>query len=120
MTTRTSTARRTIGVAVAGDGAGFAVVPEALATHATSVDHVAQTVDQGREAGEHVRMGRMAYGLLCQMIPTLIDPLQEAAVTAARDSADSLRSTAAELRTTAQRYEESETGAGDLFGGFPR
>jgi hypothetical protein len=101
-----------------GNSGGFSVQTEALTTHATSVDRVAASVEQARQAGEHVRMGNMAYGLLCQIIPLLLEPLQSAAVDAAKDSADTLRSAAAELRSTASRYDHGEQSAGDLFGGF--
>jgi hypothetical protein len=82
------------------------------------VDRIAQSVDQARQAGEQVRMGHLAYGLLCQVIPLLIDPLQQAAIVAARESAESLRSAASELRSTARRYEQEEENAGNLFHGF--
>jgi len=101
-----------------GGSAGFSVEVEALKTHASNVDFIAGSVDQAKQAGEHVRMGHMAYGFLCQIIPLLLEPLQRAAVDAANDTADALRSAATELRSTASRYEHGEQSAGDLFGGF--
>src|SRR5262245_44404188 len=105
MTTTATTPAIGAVVPPGGNSSGFSVQTEALTAHATSVDQVASAVEQARQAGEHVRMGHMAYGLLCQIIPLLLDPLQRAAIDAARDSADSLRSAAGELRATAARYD---------------
>ena len=94
---------------------GFHVSPEQLVRHADSVEKSADPVEQAADAGEHVRLGAGAYGLLCSPLPGWIDPVQQTAVTAGRDQAFSLRSAADLLRDTAYRYNTSDTSADELF-----
>jgi hypothetical protein len=104
-----------VAVDAAAGGAGFNVLPDALAGHAGSVTTAGLAVDTAAAAGEQVRLGSQAYGLLCQVIPTLLEPIQQATVAAARDSGSSLRSAADQLRDTAQRYLAAEESVGEQF-----
>lgn len=94
---------------------GFEVEAQTLRAHAGGVDHVTDMVEQGRSAASSVDLGRDAYGRLCQFIPSLLDPVQDSAISALTEAATTLRQTAADLRTTARRYEASDQQAADLF-----
>ena len=89
-------------------GTGFHVVPDALTTHAGSVEKAADAIDQAAAAGEHVRLGSGAYGLLLMQIPMLLDPVQEQVVQAAHDSSFALRSAADLLKDLAIRYQNTD------------
>lgn len=100
---------------------GFEVQADAVTRHATTVDEVAAQVVQGRSAAASVQLGRDAYGFLCQAIPSLLDPLQSATVSALQEAADSLQRSADDLRTTARAYTDAdERTAGDFRGGSRR
>jgi uncharacterized protein YukE len=96
-------------------GAGFHVVPDALTKHAGSVEKVADAIDQAGAAGEHVRLGYGAYGVLMIQVPMLLDPVQEQVVQAARDSAFALRSAADLLKDLAIRYQSSDQSSDQLL-----
>jgi hypothetical protein len=78
---------------------------------------VTVALEQSRSAATAVHLGRGAYGRLCQLIPSLLDPVQEGAVSALREAADALQQTADDLRATARRYEVSDQHAAGLFDG---
>lgn len=94
---------------------GFEVQAAALTTHADTVDDVATQVAQGRSAGASVRLGRNAYGVLCQIIPALLDPIQEQTIAAMRTAADSLQSVADDLRVVARAYPSSDHETAQSF-----
>jgi excreted virulence factor EspC (type VII ESX diderm) len=96
---------------------GFQVQAEAIIAHAGTVDDVAAEVAQGRSAASTVRMGRDAYGILCQLIPTLLDPIQEQVVAAMQEAADSLQRAADDLRATARDYTGSDDRTANVFRG---
>ena len=99
---------------MAGDG--FDVTASALSGHAGSVDQVSDAIDQARSAGAQVELGREAYGQLCQFVPTLIDPLQQAGVAALAAAVDALRESADALRTAAGSYGRVDDVAAQNFG----
>jgi hypothetical protein len=96
---------------------GFEVQATALITHATTVDQVADLVGEGRSAAAAVGLGRDAYGVLCQLIPALLDSLHEATITALQDAADSLQRSADDLRATARDYTGSDQRTAQVFRG---
>jgi hypothetical protein len=99
--------------------AGFQVQADAIIAHAATVDEVATLVAEGRSAASAVGIGRDAYGMLCRLIPSLLDPLQESTVNALQELADSLQSSADELRSTARDYTGSDQRTADDFRGGP-
>ncbi|WP_196255639.1 type VII secretion target [Micromonospora sp. WMMC415] len=101
-------------VAVAGDQR-FEVDSLELHTHAGAVDGVADVVDQCRRAAASVHLGRDAYGRLCQLIPSLLHPVQEAAVDALNEATGALQGTADDLRSVAGRYDSDDRGVARLF-----
>lgn len=94
---------------------GFAVSREALASHARAVDAVADDVDLARRAGDQVRLGREAYGRLCQMLPAVLEPVQQTAIDTLREVGDSLRACADGLRAAGQRYDATDLDVGRRF-----
>jgi len=101
-----------------GEHDGFRVNPDALNAHANGVEATATVVDRAGSAGEHVRLGASAYGLLCQSVPSLIGPIQQTAVTALRASASALRSSADLLRETAGLYQICDESTAELLDGL--
>jgi methyl-accepting chemotaxis protein len=96
---------------------GFQVQAEAITRHATTVDGVADQVAEGRAAASAVNLGRDAYGILCSLIPALLEPVQESVIEALRGSADALQSAADDLRATARDYTGSDKRTADQFRG---
>jgi uncharacterized protein YukE len=101
---------------VTGD-ASFQVQAAALDTHAATLDQIADEVSQGRSAAASIAIGRDAYGILCQLIPTLLEPIQEATITALQEATDSLQRSADDLRATASDYNGSDRRTADDFNG---
>ncbi|GGM51579.1 hypothetical protein GCM10011608_40630 [Micromonospora sonchi] len=95
---------------------GFDVDSRALRQHAGSVDGVAEMVDQCRRAAGSVQLGRHAYGRLCQLIPSLLDPVQQATTNALHEATDALRRTADDVQASAIRYESGDQDVAALFG----
>jgi hypothetical protein len=52
--------------------------PSEIASHAGTVRDIADEVRVARDAGNQVALGRDACGILCQAIPTLLEPIQGA------------------------------------------
>lgn len=96
---------------------GFQVQADALTRHAATVDEVSAQVAQGKAAASAVSLGRDAYGILCSVIPSLLDPVHESVIDALQEAADSLQSSADDLRATARDYTGSDKRTGDDFGG---
>jgi hypothetical protein len=90
----------------------------AMVRQADLVDHVADEVGRGRSAATSVTMGSDSYGLLCRLVPVLLDPLHEATIAALAEASDSLRRSADGLRATARGYAESD-GRVRLRFGYP-
>jgi hypothetical protein len=87
----------------------------AVQRHAGSVDAIADDVDQARGAVGQVAMDTQAYGILCQFLPGLLTPIFALAEEAMQGSAEALRETAANLRTTADQAESTDrAGAGRI------
>jgi hypothetical protein len=96
-------------------GQGFHVVPDALRNHAGSVDKTADAVGQATAAGEQVRLGSDAYGLILRMFPPTVDNIQAEIVQVGRDAVTALQSAADLLRDMALRYENSDDSADQSF-----
>jgi hypothetical protein len=84
---------------MAADGAQ--VPTSAISGHAGSVDAVADAVEQARSAVGQVAMDTQAYGILCQFLPALLEPVFDLAVEAMNGSVDALHDTAEGLRAVA-------------------
>ena len=91
-----------------------------LAGQAATVDGVAEVIEQARSAAAGVTLGREAYGILCQLIPSLLEPVQHQTVEALRQATDSLQRSADDLRATARDYTGSDQRTADVFRGGGR
>ncbi|MET7966529.1 type VII secretion target [Micromonospora sp. NPDC005305] len=100
--------------------AGFEVDTRSLRAHSSAVDETADTVDECRRASVSVELGRDAYGRLCQMIPSLLHPLQEAIADSLGETAGVLQRAADGLRTVSDRYDRGDAHVASLFGGGRR
>lgn len=100
-----------------GAESGFEVQGDGISRHAATVDEVAERVAQGRSAASSVVIGRDAYGFLCQLIPTLLAPLQDATVNALQEATDSLQRASDDLRATAREYTASDERTAGAFRG---
>jgi hypothetical protein len=96
---------------------GFQAQGDAILRHAATVDEVAAQVAQGRAAAATVVLGRDAYGMLCQLIPILLDAVHESTVNALQEAADAMQSSADDLRATARDYTGSDQRTADDFRG---
>jgi hypothetical protein len=101
---------------VAGEQ-GFHVDAQTIGRHAATVEHVADGIEQGRGAAASVQLGRDAYGRLCQLVPSLLDPVQNSVIAALGEAAGSLQQTADNLRGVARGYDNSDQRGSDRFGG---
>ena len=100
---------------MADSSGGFGVEPSTLSQHAGSVDDAAVKLDQAADAGMHVVLRGSAYGVLCQMLPLVLNPFQALAVSAIKESTVTLRSASELLREVAVRYERQEEDVDSLF-----
>ncbi|MCU7724309.1 type VII secretion target [Actinoplanes sp. KI2] len=84
-------------------GDQFQVKSSDLVSHAVEVDAIGDGLGVAQQAGEAVHVDTDVYGELCQFVPAILNGLQShlidglgTAVAAAHDTADALRSTAAD------------------------
>jgi hypothetical protein len=98
-------------------GEQFQVKSSDLVSHAVEVNGIGDGLGAAKQAGEAVRVDTGAYGQLCQFVPAILNGLQShvieglgAAVTSAHDTADALRSTAAD-------YDAADGNAADRLRG---
>ncbi|MEV4765937.1 type VII secretion target [Micromonospora chokoriensis] len=95
----------------------FEVDAQSLRVHASTVDDTADAVDECRRAASSVALGRDAYGRLCQLIPSLLHPTQEAAIDSFGETVRALQEAADGLRTVADRYERGDERSAVRFDG---
>ena len=102
----------TIVAGVAGSGEVQAN-SAALMAHAGVVDRIGDGLATAVQAGESVRTGTGAYGLLCQFVPVLLNGLQQAVVDGMGTAAESVHDTADRLRSVAAGYDAADGNAVD-------
>jgi hypothetical protein len=98
-------------------GDGFTVPTAALTAHAATVDGIADETALASQAGDQVRLGRDAYGQLCQVLPTVLDPIAGLLVDAARETSAALHDTARALRTAVSAYAGTDRTSADRLDG---
>ena len=99
----------------AGDGQ-VEVNSASLRSHAGAVDRIADGLTTASQAGEAVRTDTGAYGQLCQLLPALLNELQQAMVDGMATAAASVHDTADKLRTVAVDYDTADRNAADRVG----
>ena len=87
------------------------VKPGDLVSHARKIDRIGDGLTMAQQAGAAVRMDSGAYGMLCRIVPALLDVLQDKAIKGIGVAASSARDTADAIRATAADYVGSETRA---------
>jgi hypothetical protein len=89
----------------------FQVDPGALISQAGETDRIGDGLTTASQAGEVVRTDVDAYGQLCQIVPALLNGLQEDMVDGMATAAQSLHDTAASLRAVAADYDATDSDA---------
>src|SRR4051794_30656736 len=89
---------------------GVTVVPDHLTGHADHLDHFASDVAVAADAGQTVELASKAYGWLCNVLPLVMNQLDEMVVQALRHTHASLDETSASLRTAAAIYGQTDEG----------
>jgi hypothetical protein len=88
-----------------GSGDSSIQVPiDQVRSHATSVDSVAADLNLAANAVERVHFDAMAYGVFCQALPMMMEPLKQLIGSALAKQSDSLSGTAEDLRAVADLY----------------
>jgi hypothetical protein len=82
-----------------------------LVSHASEIDDIADGLATARQAGAAVRVDSGAYGKLCQIVPDLLNVLQDQVVNVITAAARSTRDTADAVRVTAADYDGSDNRA---------
>jgi Excreted virulence factor EspC, type VII ESX diderm len=100
-------------VAGVADNGEVRVNSAALVSHAGAVDRVADGLTTAGRAGEAVRTGTGAYGVLCHFVPVLLNGLQQAVVDGMTTAAGSVHDTADRLRSVAAAYDAADGNALD-------
>ncbi|MGH3781453.1 MAG: type VII secretion target [Pseudonocardiaceae bacterium] len=84
----------------------YEVLTEALREHAKKVDGVADRLVQAVDAAREMNLPTDVYGIYCQILPMMLNPLQQLGAVALDSSAKRLNATAANVRATAVDYAE--------------
>jgi hypothetical protein len=100
---------------VADSSDGFTVLTDALKQHANSVVAAADALDQAADAGMTVTLQPLAYGLMNQMLPSVLMFFEGLAISAIREDARALRSVSDLVREVGLRYENHDEEVGQMF-----
>ena len=87
------------------------VNPADLVSHAKKIDRIGDGLTTAQQAGAAVRIGSGAYGKLCQIVPALLNVLQDKAIDGIAAAATSAYDTADAIRATAADYDGSDNRA---------
>ncbi len=82
----------------------YEVLTEALREHAKKVARISDRLAEAVDAAREMNLPTDAYGVYCQTLPMMLNPLQNLAATALDSSAKRLSSAAANVRATAVDY----------------
>jgi hypothetical protein len=94
---------------------GVRVVPTDLITHAAAMERIAAQVGTDGAAIDGNRPDRAAYGELCQLLPTAMDPVVTRIALAAQALSESLTDTARRLRTSVAGYRDGDAQAAEAY-----
>ncbi|MEV4642161.1 type VII secretion target [Actinoplanes sp. NPDC049548] len=94
-------------------GGEFQVDAAALVTHAREVDGIGDGLATAAEAAETVRTDTGAYGQVCQLVPVMLNGLQQFMVDGILTAAASAHDTADALRSVAADYDEADRSAAE-------
>jgi hypothetical protein len=91
----------------------FQVDAASLASHAHTVDGIGDHLATAAEASRVVQTDTDAYGQLCQLMPALLNGLQQAMVDGIATAAGAAHQTADAVRSVAAAYDGADTSAAD-------
>lgn len=91
----------------------FQVDAASLALHADTVDGIGDSLTTAADAGRAVQTDAGAYGQLCQLMPALLNGLQQAMVDGIDTAAGAAHETADAVRSVAAAYDGADTSAAD-------
>lgn len=94
-----------------GHCGGYEVLTAALAGHAGNVGTLCERLDQAVDAAREVSLPTDAYGVFCELLPAMLNPLQHSGVGALESSTQRLSTTAADIKGTARDYAATDDGA---------
>jgi hypothetical protein len=86
-----------------------------LVTHAGTISAIGDQVTTAAQAARAVRPSTDAYGKLCVIVPVMLGALQDVLSDGIDTAAGSLRDTADRLRTTAADYEATDQRSATAF-----
>ena len=98
---------------MAGTNDHFQVNSAGLVRHAGEIDAISDGLATARQAGETIRTDIGAYGQLCQIVPALLNGLQQALVDGIAAAAGAAHGTADALRSVAASYDAADENAAD-------
>ena len=96
------------------------IVVDQMNTHASKLDDVASSGQEGVDAGESVTTNGDAYGVMCQFIGAALLPVQTAGIVNSRAAVTSLTGTANAVRTVAKTIETTDELVSEPFKIFTR
>lgn len=79
-----------------------------LVAHARKVDQIGDGLTTAAEAGQTVQTDTGAYGQLCQFVPMLLNGLQQAMVDGMSTAAKAAHDTAEAVRSAAAEYDRAD------------
>lgn len=98
---------------VAADDTAFQIAGD---LGANAFDSTAEAVDQARRAALSSRLGAGAYGMLCQFIPALLHPVEDAACALFAEEASALHEFSDGLRHAQRSYHAADSDAATAYG----
>jgi hypothetical protein len=94
---------------------GFAVVAAVLSRHSGADDAAGDAVAQAADAATQAALNPLAYGIICQLLPMVLQPLQLLAASSIKDEADALHAAGSLLRELALQYENTDADLAKTF-----
>jgi hypothetical protein len=98
----------------------FSVQQSDIYSHAGTLRDLADEIELAKDGASRVTLGRDAYGLVCQAIPSLLEPLHSAMVESLTSVVDALLDTSDRLRTAWEGYAATDDAAAGRLDGISR
>ncbi|WP_432844902.1 type VII secretion target [Amycolatopsis sp. CA-161197] len=93
---------------------GFDVEPDELTAHASHLDGLVDRLNNAVQAADYA-LSDDAYGLLCAFLPPIVNPTGQQAKDAVSAAAEGMQTTADNVRTTAQAYQDGDSQEAQPF-----
>jgi hypothetical protein len=99
---------------------GFGVLSTELRGHAAGIDALLDRLDQAISAAQAVSMPDGAYGLICQFLPPVINPLEQRGIDGISAARSGMADAATEVRNSAETYDAHDQANEQSFGDISR